>query len=934
MPMSLKRSLWFGLHWFASGALWVASWVVWLGLIAGLGLQVWVVTRRELELPDFALRAIERRLAASEITARFGRAIFDPTGRVLFEHVQLFGPDRTVPLVTIRAAYASLDFLPLLVGEVRVHEIRLTGVDLRVPAMLSPSGTDEAVVSDLDGVFQAQQSDYHIAVCTFRVAGVAVTSHGRFHLPAGIQSRPGSMQLLDLVIERCLRSGRKLITLRPQIESLEDPRLQLTLTPTPNSGALVEAELLVDSSHPEASCTVQSGRAWTVFPLLGDTPVATDVMIDAERVAWKQQAQVARLHAVLSGLLIPDHFVFTPLLARLTAAGGSVMGLSFAAPAAELAVAEWPRIQGNVRLQAGGSPLTASADVDTRRGEGRIDLSASLGPELLRLAAARFGLKAAKWVTLNEPALLQAQIDLAGDWKLARTEGDISVRHAIAHDVAIDAAGGHIVYDGHGLNVTDLTLFQGDNAAYGSYAMDTATNEYRFLLHGHLRPLDISGWFTGWWPRFWRSFDFAAAAPVADVDVAGRWGTAQESAVFCQAEAAQPGIRGVPFDRVRTTLFFRPDYFEVSEFKAERAGHSGQGSFTVAVDSENSTYRTLEFETVSDLDLAECARLYGPAGTALAAPFQFAEPPTVRVAGHFDGPGAPGGPRTQLHFTVAANRRVTLHGFPLDAMKFSANYHDSVLDLQDIEAGIAGGTATGWARIEGPRDPRTVAFDAKLGGADLGRVITLIDELQSAGKPAGADRPAEHLLRRASSGHLDGRLAASGRLGEPSSFHGDGQLTVAGQELGEIHLFGQLSELLSKTLLNFTSLRLDSAQASFRIDGNKLVFPQVKLQGPRASIDAKGEYLLETKTLDFSARIYPLQESKFVVADALGALLTPLSNVLELKLTGALEKPSWAFAFGPTSLLRAITRPLNSGPIAPNGTPPPAPTPAAPEKSP
>ena len=89
------------------------------------------------------------------------------------------------------------------------------------------------------------------------------------------------------------------------------------------------------------------------------------------------------------------------------------------------------------------------------------------------------------------------------------------------------------------------------------------------------------------------------------------------------------------------------------------------------------------------------------------------------------------------------------------------------------------------------------------------------------------------------------------------------------------------------------------------------------MQGPRASIDAKGEYLLETKTLDFNARVYPLQESKFVVADALGALLTPLSNVLELKLTGPLEKPSWAFAFGPTSLLRAITRPLNSGPPSP-----------------
>ncbi len=932
--MSLQRSLWFALRWCAAGALLVARWVVWLVLIAGLGLQVWVVTRGEMELPDFALRAFERRLAASEITARFGRAIFDPTGRVVIEHVQLFGPDRSVPLVTIRAAYARLEFLPLLVGEIRMHEIRLTGVDLRVPAMLSPSGTDEAVVSDLDGVFQAQRSDYHIAVCTFRVAGVAVTSQGRFHLPAGIKSRPGSMQLLDLMFERYLRAGRKLIALRPQIEALEEPRLQLTLTASADAGALVEAELLVDSSHSEASGKLLSGRARTVFPLLGGAPVATAVTIDAEQVAWKQQAQVARLHVVLSGLLVPDHFVFTPQTVRLTAAGGSVLGVPFAAPAAELTVAEWPRVQGNVVLSAAGSPLAARADVETRRGEGRIDLSSSLAPELLRLAAARFGLKAARWVTLSEPASLRARIDLAAGWKPERAEGDISVRHAIAHGVAIDAAGGHIVYAGHGLDVTDLTLFQGDNAAYGSYAMDTATNEYRFLLHGHLRPLDISGWFTGWWPRFWRGFDFAAVPPAADVDVAGRWGTAQESVVFCQADAAQPGIRGVPFDRVRTTLFFRPDYFEVSEFKAERAGHSGQGSFTVAVDSANSTYRTLDFNAASDLDVAECARLYGPAGIALAAPYQFAEPPAVRVAGHFDGPGAPGGPRTQMHFTVAANNRGTLHGFPLDSLKFSANYHDGDLDLQDIEAGFAGGAATGWARIEGPRDTRAVAFDAKLGGADLARVITLIDDLQSPGKPAGSDRPGEHLLRRASNSHLDGRLAASGRLGEPFSLHGDGQMTVTGQELGEIHLFGLLSELLSKTLLNFTSLRLDSAQASFRIDGNKLVFPQVKLQGPRASIDAKGEYLLETKTLDFNARIYPLQESKFVVADALGALLTPLSNVLELKLTGPLGKPSWAFAFGPTSLLRALTRPLNTGPLAPSGMPSPTPPLAPPGKSP
>jgi hypothetical protein len=935
--MNLKPTLRIALRWCGSGALLIACWMIWLLLIAGLGLQVWIVARGKLELPDFALRAFERRLAASEITARFGRAAFDPTGHVLLERVQLFGADRSMPLVSIRAAYARLEFLPLLAGEIRVHEVRLTGMELGVPAMVSPTGTDEAVVSDLDGLFQMQQSDYHVAMCTFRVAGVAVTSQGRFHLPARIPSRPGSMPLLDLVLNRYLKASRKLLTLRPQIEALQEPRLQLTLTPSPDAGALVAADLMVDSSPSDAPCAVQSVRARTVFPLLGDAPTAMEVTIDAERLAWKSQAHVARLHGVMAGLLVPDRFVFTPQTARLTAGEGGAMGLSFASTTAELTLAEWPRVQGDVMLQAGGAPQEARADLDTRHGVGRIDLSMSVAPNLLGPAATRFGVSAARWVTLCEPASLQGRVELADGWKLARVEGDISVRHAVAHGVSIDAADGHIVYAGHGLDVTDVTLFQGDNAAYGSYAMDTITHQYRFLLHGQLRPLDISGWFQQWWPRFWRGFDFAAAPPVADVDVSGRWGAARESAVFCHADAAQAGIRGVPFDRVRATLFFRPDYFEVSEFKAERAGHAGQGWFTVAMDPEHATYRTLEFDAVSDLDVAECARLYGPAGVALAAPFQFAEPPTVHLAGRFDGPAAPGGHRAQVQCTVAANRRVTLYGFPLDSVKLSANYRDSNLDLQDIEVGFAGGAATGWMRFDGPPETRTVAFEAKLGGADLTRVITIFDELQSAGKPPGADRPGERLLRRASIGRVDGRLAASGRLGEPFSYHGPGQLTIAGQDLGEIHLLGLLSEKLSRTpLLDFTSLRLDTAQTDFRLEGNKVVFSQVKLQGPRTAIDAKGDYLLDTKTLDFNVRVFPLQRSKVALDDALGALLTPLSSVLELKLTGPLGKPSWAFAFGPTNLLRTITRPLNGGPPVPNGTPPPliAPALAPPKKSP
>jgi hypothetical protein len=88
-----------------------------------------------------------------------------------------------------------------------------------------------------------------------------------------------------------------------------------------------------------------------------------------------------------------------------------------------------------------------------------------------------------------------------------------------------------------------------------------------------------------------------------------------------------------------------------------------------------------------------------------------------------------------------------------------------------------------------------------------------------------------------------------------------------------------------------------------------------------------GDYLLDAKTLDFNARVYPLQESKLALPYGLGLLLAPLSSVLELKLTGPFEKPSWVFVYGPTNILRFLTQPSTGGappPLTPPSALPPS----------
>jgi len=111
-----------------------------------------------------------------------------------------------------------------------------------------------------------------------------------------------------------------------------------------------------------------------------------------------------------------------------------------------------------------------------------------------------------------------------------------------------------------------------------------------------------------------------------------------------------------------------------------------------------------------------------------------------------------------------------------------------------------------------------------------------------------------------------------------------------------------------------SSLRYTDAQANFTIEKNKLSFPGVNVTGANSTIKAKGDYWLDQKSLDFNAKVYPFGETKFLPGALLDKFLTPVSMLAEVKLTGTLDQPKWAFAYGPTSFFRKLTQSKSSPP--------------------
>jgi hypothetical protein len=237
---------------------------------------------------------------------------------------------------------------------------------------------------------------------------------------------------------------------------------------------------------------------------------------------------------------------------------------------------------------------------------------------------------------------------------------------------------------------------------------------------------------------------------------------------------------------------------------------------------------------------------------------------------------------------------------PFSRALFKFDVNDGDIDVSDIEAGFAGGIATGKATLAGDGASRRLRFKASLTHASLGQAAAAAEGyVVSAAKATTA---LDTFAREKADVLLDLNVSAEGRPGDLGTFGGDGNVQIQGAELGALSLLGGLSRILKVTELRFTQ-----ARAEFTIQNSSLVFPVVSAIGANSAIEAKGTYSIDKRVLNFSARVYPFQESRSAL-QVLNALSSPLFAVFTVKLGGTIDKPSWSLRpfYSPASPAPAI----------------------------
>ena len=931
--MKILPTTWFVCKNCVHGACSFILWTLWLVLGIIFVFQLKIAFSRELTIPAWIVHRLENKHTARGLTAHFGTATIDPRGRILLRDATFSSVKYPEPLLKARSMEVALNFWALLSGDFGASEIQLRGVELHLPPILSPSGHDEPIFTDLDLSLKIHGRELELEQLTTRYANLTVAARGTISIPRSEgTARRDPNRLVDLILKTYFQAARQFATHAPKTAWFDSPHLDIVLDAHPDRAAIAHIRLTALGARlPEARLIkIPAGETLDLgpltltaaVPLINQRPWTTRIQLSLAQLDGPEglraaNVQLSALTGIQSGRRpIPRSFDFS--LGQLTFREFT------AASATGRITGALPHLHANLGLRFLDEPWQLAGSVDLDERSGTLDASSKISPALIALASRRANRDLGAIVKPTTPPAFAVTAEFAPGWKLSQARARVATGPVDVRRVAIASASAEITYANSALNVQHIVLKTAESEARGRYTMDTRTNDFRFLLTGALRPPDIAGWFSAWWPNFWSHFDFSASSPPrADIEISGRWGRPYDTIVFLHADATSPVIRTVPFDHVRTTLFIRPHFYDGLELVATRGGGFARGTFTREVDLAKNALRYNSFDIATDLDLREAARIFGTTGTDIVEPFVFTRPPRVTATGRLTGPAFSDGPHEQARIQIESNGPFTFFGFPLSNLTTRAVLNDDDLQLDDLRVGFANGYVTGRARLNGKGDQRRLGFDAALENGSLGQAIQTLEEFGAYRKNLPPP-PRSKFQERLASGRLDLRLSGDGNYRDPYSFIGSGSGEISGAELAQINLLGGLSEVLRAVRLNFTSLRLNSAQANFKLNGRQLDFSELKITGPTAAIDLTGIYRLDLYQMDFNARVSPFELSRNPLASAVDLVLTPFTNILELKLAGSIDQPRWRFAYGPSSLLRSLAGKKDFE--EPASTPSPAPS--------
>ncbi|MGA3282954.1 MAG: AsmA-like C-terminal region-containing protein [Verrucomicrobiota bacterium] len=511
--------------------------------------------------------------------------------------------------------------------------------------------------------------------------------------------------------------------------------------------------------------------------------------------------------------------------------------------------------------------------------------------EKTRERLAEFSWTQPPWLRAGGSLILPPWINHQPDWRgevqpTIHLDGELAFTNGTAFGAKIDSAYTHFDYSNLVWQLPDLAIAQAKTRLELEGGEDDATKSYRWHIRGafdleSLRPFLTASnaarglshfTFTG--PT---ALDFEARGRLYDYDSIEAAGRAALTNFTIRGQAADSVVSEFQYSN-RVVEFFSPRLW--------RAG----GTQTMTADKI-----TLDFNTqriwftngFGTTDPEAVARAIGPKTGHALEPYQFGEPPTVRVNGCVPLHGTDG---ADLTFDI-------IKGAPFQWLKLKTPYiagtvhwRGQTLILTNVVAAFYGGSGNGFANFD---------FRAPHEGADYQFAVNVTNVNL-------------HLLAAdlaPSTNHLEGTLNGQFVVTRADSqdwrtWNGFGRANLHDGLLWDIPVFGILSPVLNTVSPGLGNSRATEASAKFAITNGVIFSDSLEIRSTMMRLQYAGTVDLKE---NLNARVTAqLLRDTWVVGPLVSTALWPVSKLFEYHVTGTLKNPKSEPVYVPKFLLMPL----------------------------
>ena len=879
-------------------------------LIVQLCLGGWLTIVGKFEIPDFILQRLKDDLAKSGVQFDANEVIIDFRGYLLVDQLDMWFSDEKDPFLQAKKVVIGFRPWELLGRNLGLSDVRTEQIQLYSLASAAPHGKRQLL---LDGMYIAAHRRWehwhlHLLRGNFGILKVLLSGSLRLDyldFEDNSSSEPKTFkQGYQQLCEQLLQAQEQLKIFKnpfvtANLSSSADFPLQMDVLFYADGGRYLVEDYIHFGAH-AMHANVGFSKDWVSYGLDPVRITIDDVHLSEDVAVESVQLQCAWGFRDL--LNLPQHA--SGFLYNISAYGISLESLvlhyhdlahfPLRIHAAIEHASNWLEVEGKLSFK------DKTADC---RFEGVWDPMFFFEAEPLKqhLPLTKVGFAV--------PPKFKGKVKFEKDWQFDGVE--LSVDTGAFHYETLHVEGMHTnaKIEKDQLWLSDTVIYTKDYTVKGNYWQNLSNEEYRFLLHGTLRPLDISFIVDEeWWPQLWDEIKFGEVMPAASIDLRGRYsGGSAYKWMFGYCALPKCTYRGVPLKSATGFLWQLPSHLELLDLHVLTPQNQALVNLEWRYVPHGKDRYSLSFAGAGDIPLEELAKIV-PEAEPYAQLFVGEIPPDLKLAGLSYGADSDKNGELFLNFHCRYSNPIVFESITMDRLQFQGLSTPKFVDLQHIAIGIAEGTAHGDALLtKHPNAEPSIKFRVGLTDAQGDKLMNAIPFLQEddTGKKDEKSKTAKkdnEQHKKFNLGRVDFSMTGDGQIGELDSFKGNGELEIKKGHLGKLHLFGGLSSFLSSIGLNLGIVEFTGVKTSYQWKDSYIHLPDGQIIGPTAKIHVNGNYFIKNSALDFILAIHPLGSFNFPVLAQLLDLFSPLANTIQVKLTGTTKKPKWDLMFTPLGL--------------------------------